>query len=292
MKCLSVVVVVYFFLVKRRPPRSTRTDTLFPYTTLFRSPVADLDRVVVRGAAFAIRQDPRHADAFDFLQFGLGPLLGLAMDLVVHAALARFFDEITDRRRTFLGDRRAMLVAMHRVTAREHRRPGKLGIRDLVAIEAAFLDELVAGPHAGTVEPPFLAAEDQMRIRDLADAGGMAAMAIVHGDHERLRSNDAAKSGFARELLIPMNGIRIVHRLYPATNVGLVARIPEFVVDDALADPPVEVAQIKCCGAFICRMSRHWKIVRFWNSDSVGWKLWPQTALSNSAAAKIGRAHV
>src|SRR3546814_5103926 len=26
-----------FFLVKRRPPRSTRTDTLFPYTTLFRS---------------------------------------------------------------------------------------------------------------------------------------------------------------------------------------------------------------------------------------------------------------
>src|SRR3546814_5284837 len=26
----------------RRPPRSTRTDTLFPYTTLFRSPVADL----------------------------------------------------------------------------------------------------------------------------------------------------------------------------------------------------------------------------------------------------------
>src|SRR3546814_3882124 len=28
---------VYFFLMIRRPPRSTRTDTLFPYTTLFRS---------------------------------------------------------------------------------------------------------------------------------------------------------------------------------------------------------------------------------------------------------------
>src|SRR3546814_8675425 len=26
-----------FFLIIRRPPRSTRTDTLFPYTTLFRS---------------------------------------------------------------------------------------------------------------------------------------------------------------------------------------------------------------------------------------------------------------
>src|SRR3546814_11604818 len=32
----------------RRPPRSTRTDTLFPYTTLFRSIVAQqVDRAVV-----------------------------------------------------------------------------------------------------------------------------------------------------------------------------------------------------------------------------------------------------
>src|SRR3546814_16191209 len=35
------IVIVYFFVVFclmiRRPPRSTRTDTLFPYTTLFRS---------------------------------------------------------------------------------------------------------------------------------------------------------------------------------------------------------------------------------------------------------------
>src|SRR3546814_7032639 len=28
----------FFFLMIRRPPRSTLTDTLFPYTTLFRSP--------------------------------------------------------------------------------------------------------------------------------------------------------------------------------------------------------------------------------------------------------------
>src|SRR3546814_11591653 len=31
------VFYVIFFLMIRRPPRSTRTDTLFPYTTLFRS---------------------------------------------------------------------------------------------------------------------------------------------------------------------------------------------------------------------------------------------------------------
>src|SRR3546814_5786104 len=37
-----------FFLMIRRPPRSTRTDTLFPYTTLFRS---DLRSVALRTGA-------------------------------------------------------------------------------------------------------------------------------------------------------------------------------------------------------------------------------------------------
>src|SRR3546814_11891677 len=39
-----------FFLMIRRPPRSTRTDTLFPYTTLFRSIAVDV----------ADREDARH----------------------------------------------------------------------------------------------------------------------------------------------------------------------------------------------------------------------------------------
>src|SRR3546814_18904835 len=34
---LVIVCLSFFFLMIRRPPRSTRTDTLFPYTTLFRS---------------------------------------------------------------------------------------------------------------------------------------------------------------------------------------------------------------------------------------------------------------
>src|SRR3546814_10318348 len=34
-----MLVVVFFFVMIRRPPRSTRTDTLFPYTALFRSHV-------------------------------------------------------------------------------------------------------------------------------------------------------------------------------------------------------------------------------------------------------------
>src|SRR3546814_3316351 len=44
--CVFIIIVLcsfvfffflFFFLMIRRPPRSTRTDTLFPYTTLFRS---------------------------------------------------------------------------------------------------------------------------------------------------------------------------------------------------------------------------------------------------------------
>src|SRR3546814_2192465 len=34
--CLTILWLIFFLMI-RRPPRSTRTDTLFPYTTLFRS---------------------------------------------------------------------------------------------------------------------------------------------------------------------------------------------------------------------------------------------------------------
>src|SRR3546814_11439812 len=37
-----VFVFCFFFLMIRRPPRSTRTDTLVPYTTLFRSEHTEL----------------------------------------------------------------------------------------------------------------------------------------------------------------------------------------------------------------------------------------------------------
>src|SRR3546814_20944534 len=41
---LSKYVFVVFFLMIRRPPRSTRTDTLFPYTTLFRAAQARIGK--------------------------------------------------------------------------------------------------------------------------------------------------------------------------------------------------------------------------------------------------------
>src|SRR3546814_1733927 len=50
----------------RRPPRSTLTDTLFPYTTLFRS-------LAVRLPAVALRQPDRQSEV-------LGPYLNIALD--------------------------------------------------------------------------------------------------------------------------------------------------------------------------------------------------------------------
>src|SRR3546814_12116798 len=47
---LCIVVFLFvFFLMIRRPPRSTRTDTLFPYTTLFRSILIILSALIVPG---------------------------------------------------------------------------------------------------------------------------------------------------------------------------------------------------------------------------------------------------
>src|SRR5881396_4010221 len=45
--------ILFFFFMIRRPPRSTRYETLFPYTTLFRS------RPPSRSAAASDRTPPR-----------------------------------------------------------------------------------------------------------------------------------------------------------------------------------------------------------------------------------------
>src|SRR3546814_11308456 len=67
--------VTFFFLMIRRPPRSTRTDTLFPYTTLFRSvdePMRGLPVVVENERTAVEHQFVLPADAVeeDQRQFG------------------------------------------------------------------------------------------------------------------------------------------------------------------------------------------------------------------------------
>src|SRR3546814_15338073 len=55
-----MVFFIFFFLMNRRPPRSTRTDTLFPYTTLFRSPRGSLPH----------QECSAHVDRHHAIEFG------------------------------------------------------------------------------------------------------------------------------------------------------------------------------------------------------------------------------
>src|SRR3546814_4492167 len=82
-------IVLFFLLMIRRPPRSTRTDTLFPYTTLFRSrrAAADLHLArqhdVERVALLALGEDGLAPGVVGVAQRrgeGLARLLGHALE--------------------------------------------------------------------------------------------------------------------------------------------------------------------------------------------------------------------
>src|SRR3546814_13046986 len=88
--------MIFFFLMIRRPPRSTRTDTLFPYTTLFRS--------AQQGLQFFSGAKLQHGLAVGFLQILeltlvlLAYVLGLGPEGILHARLA-LIDPVLDLRR-------------------------------------------------------------------------------------------------------------------------------------------------------------------------------------------------
>src|SRR3546814_19027956 len=88
----------FFFLMIRRPPRATRTDTLFPYTTLFRSRAGGLGldpshcfaerKNLLLGAAQAAQRDLAllrlpPADHGDHRYLGERMLAHLIVDLLV-----------------------------------------------------------------------------------------------------------------------------------------------------------------------------------------------------------------
>src|SRR3546814_20531112 len=96
--------------MKRRPPRSTRTDTLFPYTTLFRS------KALGRRA----KTDP--VDAAVLQRFG--DLVQPAVSVVPSAAQAKLRD-LTQRRVQLVNMRVAEINRSHQASpalAASHRR--------------------------------------------------------------------------------------------------------------------------------------------------------------------------
>src|SRR3546814_18922359 len=77
----------FFFLMIRRPPRSTRTDTLFPYTTLFRSVVVRHTPILEAPHVAACCVEPL-AQGFGDLVVDLGAGLGGGVAAVLAVELA------------------------------------------------------------------------------------------------------------------------------------------------------------------------------------------------------------
>src|SRR3546814_14754933 len=98
-----------FFLMLRRPPRSTRTATLFPYTTLFRSILTTpfVNLALVPEAASSLLLPLRIGHARAFAAFALGEPIaaadahawGIANRVVEPAALRPAALEVASRDR-------------------------------------------------------------------------------------------------------------------------------------------------------------------------------------------------
>src|SRR3546814_13367100 len=135
-----------FFLIIRRPPRSTRTDTLFPYTTLFRSLVGkeigaeklverrgDLRRLLfhhLAGARLEIAPEafehrlPLRATARHVVEFLLQPRGEIIADIAFEEA----FEEGGEQAPAFFGDE-AVFLDRHIGAILEHLQDRGLGRR-------------------------------------------------------------------------------------------------------------------------------------------------------------------
>src|SRR3546814_12634123 len=94
--------ILVFFLMIRRPPRSTRTDTLFPYTTLFRS-----DDVAIEKRAAAHEVQRADLDAL-----GENVVGRLSLPVAAGTVLRQHFEVVHQcahprRHLFFLGDRKS-----------------------------------------------------------------------------------------------------------------------------------------------------------------------------------------
>src|SRR3546814_6571463 len=91
-----------FFLMIRLPPRSTRTDTLFPYTTLFRSP--DVTDEIIANCGLEIVFTPKELKVANELSERLGyfTMNVKSKSRTIHGLLANRSISGSDQRRALM----------------------------------------------------------------------------------------------------------------------------------------------------------------------------------------------
>src|SRR3546814_13751160 len=103
----------------RRPPRSTRTDTLFPYTTLFRSHLRPTARLAAQWALGAgLRRKELCALAVDQipdswpLDLGIDPLVGVPLHITKGDRPRTVYPplRLLDHTHWYIGEERARIV--------------------------------------------------------------------------------------------------------------------------------------------------------------------------------------
>src|SRR3546814_4808094 len=108
------MIIFFVFLMIRRPPRSTRTDTLFPYTTLFRS--LALGRI--RQSDLARQTAP------------IGERLRLGVAVPIHGIIRRHILRPLARQRAdkppIVGEVVAAIVELHALTVRSEEHTSEL----------------------------------------------------------------------------------------------------------------------------------------------------------------------
>src|SRR3546814_12212341 len=101
------LLLLFFFLVIRRQPRSTRTDTLFPYTTLFRSDRGHRELRVGVAKARIVGGHDQIARQSDFQSAGI--------TMSVHRRDDRLGQDLQHAQRLAVPTRRRRLLALRDV---------------------------------------------------------------------------------------------------------------------------------------------------------------------------------
>src|SRR3546814_3517674 len=176
----------------RRPPRSTRTDTLFPYTTLFRSGAA-------ANASAQLRAIARRYIAWRDSYFTTGDVRALGRQLYVRAA------DVQNNRRLYAADchvdRDATSLRFRCEAvpddggtqlagrlALEGSRVGS-GVVDGLAIDGSeALNRLTVTP-GSALDPPGV----ELKLRDRGRHVRLADGRVVEGLRLRWRDGDAAR---------------------------------------------------------------------------------------------------